>query len=340
MGSKRGACFLRPFLLISFCLVPFPARAGRGAPLPARARVNALFVRIQDIFVRERRGDLASDEIEALDAKARKILDKTVTLGLPAVEPLFDIAREEKSFKSRLWALSAMGLIGGPQAFRNLQAVLNDSGFPDLLRAQAAFLIGAFKGDAVEKRTALCRELEIRVLAKPIFVECLRQVSAMGCPKVAALVMIARSFGAKPQKKNASLVSYALKALNASPAEEAVPALLDLAAFYKRETSARLEAVEGLWGFRVELPRYKDAAVPALSHLLLEESRRPQEAVLILNLLDPIKDKTLIPLLGRYKRHPNQAVAALAAREWRDLEELRKMIRKRRAEKTRTGKVR
>lgn len=253
------------------------------------------------------------DAVRESDERMRKLGPSVLRWGHKAIPALVAVARDKKMPpKTRLMAVSVIGLTRDPAAFRPLSEMLEDPSLSDALRSEAALGLGGAGVSKAAERRAFCGALADEELPPLALHEALASASRLGCDDVRLLERRARRLGSKPKKRDAAKARLLITALAVTPTTEAGAALWRLYDFYPSQSSLRgavLAAQLSDEGRLKTLPDGEGRALAALS----SESGNPENAALAARLAARAGTPACARALIRMLKHVEPAVLAEAA---------------------------
>lgn len=292
--------------LAALLLLASPASAQNASAVVDRT------MRKVDILLASESGKDAREAADT-DKAAERLFAEIKPLGWRAAAPLGAAAREAaRPPKSRLIAVSFLGLLADPAAFRPLEAVLRDEAQEPYVRAAAAQSLPGQGLDAKTTSKALCSAL-VPMPPREVEDAVLVAVAPFGCAEADGLAAAARAFGPRPAGRDLGTARKALEALGRSRGGSTARALLDLVVYFPAGGDARAAAILALDARRAELAAWREAdAAPVVEDALRTETSRPDVMVPLVRLAAAMGPR-LAPSLERLSRHADAEVLVEAA---------------------------
>lgn len=296
-----------PLLLLATACLAAPA--ARPAPDSDVARVFSEIEKLE----RSQRNDTL-DAIREKDRRARALAPDVLRWGERAVGPLEAVARDpQKPPKTRLLAVSVMGMSRDPAAYGPLEAILLGTQFSDDLRSEAALGLGGLAVQNATRRASYCAALKQDDLPPQTLAAVLREAAKLGCDEPLALEKRARMLGLRPAGRDAALAAQTLRALGRSFPPDASRALWRLFASYPTGSVQRREALEALLADPERLAALGSDNEANVLRAMREEYSSPENAALAARLAAQVGTPRCAEALRRALRNGDPEVIAEAA---------------------------
>ena len=253
--------------------------------------------------------------VKELDQKAEALSALIIPEKDAALIPLGQAAEDVNlPIKARVFAVNFLGLLNDPGSFQPLKKILLDSHSPDVLRSQAASVLGDVPVSATARRRVFCRTLAQQNIPPFALSQVLFEVSRLGCRDVNLIEDRAKSFGRHPRQEKRILALLAIDGLGESYSLDAGASLWSLFNFYPSGSSERGAILKALLKRSfLEIPNDPENIIHAKEALRLE-SEYPQNAILALNLVARLGGVRAKAVLKRELKNPDSTVRSAAAK--------------------------
>lgn len=295
--------------MIGALLLAFALPVHAETPQAAVARVMA---RAEKLIASEAGKD--AREIAGTDREAEALSKELRPLGWKAAPALAAAAQDlKRPPKVRLLATSFLALTRDPAALPGLEDILLNKEQTPFVRSLAALSLPGLGAPDASVRRALCAAIDQDDLPREVLSDALIPLERLGCSAPAALVRVARSFGARPSDKDLGLCVAAIKALGSSRGAASGKAVLGLIGYFPPLGTARAAAIVALDARRDEFANWlAPETLPVVTEALRSESDHWETMRPLIRVAVALGPDTA-PALARLAQHPDAEVLAEAA---------------------------